>query len=265
MSPHLRIRDWHPPPHPTGLGLRVLCWSTSGEAALALSEQGHEVWCIAETPAIAALIALKVSARRHLPMEGQRALLGIEPLGRRLWLYHRLRPNLQAETRAWWDAHEHLLRAGLVHTGQDELTWENRHRRPFPFNRFGRPPWARSLPAVGTPDGWGSYLHTGKGAAGLTSLLSGKSSPFRVLTCSPEAASDLGTQFDLFWVGNRLHQVQRARIATIWAAFGRVASQDATVWSWQDANSPSTHPEACPRTQSLTQDRLAAPPFRTFA
>lgn len=102
-----------------------------------------------DTPQGAAL-ALCLAGIAELKPAPYAALLGLDPAGRRIWFYHHLRPLLPAAARAFWDAQEPAIRAGLVHSGRFEracLTGQRVWGR-VPGRRLARlglaAAWARS-------------------------------------------------------------------------------------------------------------------------
>jgi S-adenosylmethionine-diacylglycerol 3-amino-3-carboxypropyl transferase len=66
------------------------------------------------------LAELKEVAARVLPVDGLRCFLGLDAFGRRVFLYHEVRPHLSEPARAWWDAHEETIRLGLLGQGRFE-------------------------------------------------------------------------------------------------------------------------------------------------
>lgn len=67
-----------------------------------------------------ALAELKLVATRRLPVQSLRSLLGFDDPGRRVWFYHHVRDDLGPDARAWWDAHEDVVREGICGAGRFE-------------------------------------------------------------------------------------------------------------------------------------------------
>lgn len=90
----------------------VLSVGGGGERALALAIAGCRVTSLHADPVGAATIAL-TRAGASLAPEEQLQVLGILAGGRRVLLYHRLRPALDSASRAFWDAREAWIREGV--------------------------------------------------------------------------------------------------------------------------------------------------------
>ncbi len=107
----------------SGVVLSVL---GAGDVALALSCLSNvELHLVSDESVEFALFELKYTAMRHLHSDNVYNLFGVHPAGRRIYVYHQLRPHLSEFTRQWWDRREHILREGLIHAGQTE----QEHRR----------------------------------------------------------------------------------------------------------------------------------------
>ena len=66
------------------------------------------------------LAELKQVAANRLPPEGLRCLLGLDAFGRRVYLYHEVRPHLSDDACTYWDANEESIRLGLLEQGRFE-------------------------------------------------------------------------------------------------------------------------------------------------
>ena len=107
-----------------------------GDSVLALALSGAELvaW---GSPAEQALLELKlVGTRLRHPEYLQ--LLGLLDPGRRLTLYHLVRPNLSAASRRYWDQHEPTLRVGILSQGHFERGLTRLRERVLPVAMGGR-------------------------------------------------------------------------------------------------------------------------------
>lgn len=107
------------------VGGAVLVFGGSGDEALGLLALGlPEVQVVEPDPGARALLALKHAAAHTLPLATLRSVMGLDEAGRRLFLYHYVRdgrqegagpppPGLSGAERAFWDAHEDLVRRGI--------------------------------------------------------------------------------------------------------------------------------------------------------
>ncbi len=103
-----------------GPGSHVLSIASAGDNSLALALAGAErVTALDLSEPQLHLLALKL-AGGHLAYEEFLQLLGLLPGGRRVFLYHRAREFLAEEPRRYWDAHEDVIREGLLHSGKFE-------------------------------------------------------------------------------------------------------------------------------------------------
>lgn len=118
---------------PVPTGARVLAACSSGACAFALAIAGAEqVIQVAPDDAGLALAELQLVGAHALPVEGLRNLLGYDQPGRRVFLYHQMRGALSPRGRAYWDAHEALLREGLVDAGALERHLAHFRQRVLP-------------------------------------------------------------------------------------------------------------------------------------
>lgn len=99
-----------------------LAWAVdgTGEATFDLAPRVERIVAFAPTFPQYALLHLGRAALLQLPVQSTRALLGVGAPGRRVWFYHYVRGALPADVRAWWDAREGLVRAGILHSGMVE-------------------------------------------------------------------------------------------------------------------------------------------------
>ena len=79
------------------------------------------------------LAELKQTAARVFPVDGLRCLLGLDPFGRRVFLYHQVREHLSEPARAYWDAHEEGIRLGLLDQGRFERYLATFRERVLPW------------------------------------------------------------------------------------------------------------------------------------
>ncbi len=104
----------------------VLSVLGAGDVALRLSCLSNiELRLVSDTPSEVALFELKYTAMRQFHPDNVYNLFGVHPAGRRIYVYHQLRPHLSEFTRQWWDQRESVLREGLIHAGQ----FEQRHKK----------------------------------------------------------------------------------------------------------------------------------------
>ena len=95
--------------------------ASAGDNALAMLANGPaRVIALDREPAQLAALALRVAAYRALAHEELLALLGSRPHDDRLALYARCRPHLDDEARAYWDARQDAVRAGIASAGRFE-------------------------------------------------------------------------------------------------------------------------------------------------
>lgn len=95
--------------------------SSAGDNALALLGAGAEqVVALDLNPAQLACLALRVAAYRELSHSELLALIGSRPSRDRAALYRRCRPLLDADSRAFWDAHGREIDGGIGGAGKFE-------------------------------------------------------------------------------------------------------------------------------------------------
>lgn len=92
----------------------------AGDCAFAAVIRGEGAVVYADAAPQQALVHLKAAAVRALPVQSVRSFLGFGHFGRRVWFYHEVRGGLPDAVRAWWDAREPLIRAGLCQAGLAE-------------------------------------------------------------------------------------------------------------------------------------------------
>ena len=137
----------------------ALVFEASGDDAFGLLG-GGSVTAVVPTASALALVELKRAAAQLLPLQSGLSLLGFAHFGRRIWFYHYVRPHLSDAARAFWDAHEPDIRAGLCDRGRVEAEMRLL-RRSFPLvigaTAPGRLAEASTLDAhrERLADGWG--------------------------------------------------------------------------------------------------------------
>lgn len=115
-----------------GAGGPLLVVGGAGDAAIALLAAGAEaVLAVGADAGAAALIELKAASAALHPLEA-RQLVGLDPAGRRVFLYHRVRAALSDAARAWWDAREDVIRAGVADAGDYERSLARFRRLVLP-------------------------------------------------------------------------------------------------------------------------------------
>ena len=95
----------------------IFSYCATGEHPLLLANSGCSVVAVDSNPVHLALAQLKTVVLRLLPPEGRETLFGLNPFGRRVFLYHRVRNELPENARQFWDAHEHWIRQGILQQG----------------------------------------------------------------------------------------------------------------------------------------------------
>lgn len=102
-------------------GGHCLSISSAGDNALALLGAGAEhVVALDMNPAQLSCLALRVAAYRELSHAELLELIGSRPSARRRDLYRRCRSQLDADTRAFWDAHGNEIDVGIGGAGKFE-------------------------------------------------------------------------------------------------------------------------------------------------
>ena len=102
-------------------GERVLSICSAGDNSFAFClDKASEVVCIDLSQPQLALAELKWLALQELRQSGLLTLLGLNPAGRRVFLYHQLRKGLSPTALRWWDGNEHLIREGVLDSGRFE-------------------------------------------------------------------------------------------------------------------------------------------------
>ncbi len=120
-----RALGWEDPGVLTALGVdahdAALSLDPSGDEGLSLAIAGAgSVEIAAPTAGARALVELKRAALRALPVQSVRSLFGLGHSGRRVWFYHYLRPGLDDAAQRFWDAHEAVVREGILGAGAAE-------------------------------------------------------------------------------------------------------------------------------------------------
>ncbi|HCH63153.1 MAG TPA: hypothetical protein DFR83_10135 [Deltaproteobacteria bacterium] len=130
----------------------VLSVCAAGDNAFALAIDGaRSVTCVHPHRAQLALAELKLLAARVMPVQGLQSILGFDIGGNRVSLYRRrVRDHLSAEARTWWDAHEDMIRAGIVQQGRQAQNLARFRRRVLPL--VHRTKTIRDLLALDRPE-----------------------------------------------------------------------------------------------------------------
>lgn len=106
---------------PVAAGGRLLSIASAGDNALALlTLDPAEVVAVDLSGAQLACLELRMAAFRRLDDSGLLAFLGITASAARLETYRRLRPDLTAAARDFWDAHPQTVAGGVIHAGKFE-------------------------------------------------------------------------------------------------------------------------------------------------
>ncbi len=111
---------------------RILSIASAGDNALALLAGGCEVVAADLSPAQLACVELRAAAFGELDYQDTLAFLGVASSSERLATYRLLAHRLSVGARAYWDSHENLIAAGVIHAGK----FEDYFRR---FRRFVLP------------------------------------------------------------------------------------------------------------------------------
>lgn len=119
---------------PVAAGGRLLSIASAGDNALALlTLDPAEVVAVDLSRAQLAAVALRIAAFRCLEHEELLAFLGVFDDADRLGTYRRLAKLLPAEARAFWDAREADVSAGVIHAGKFERYFRLFRRRVLPL------------------------------------------------------------------------------------------------------------------------------------
>ena len=97
----------------------VLSIGSAGCNAFSLLLAGAKrVVAVDLNPAQIALIHLKKEAIRQCSLKEYRNLLGVDDSSCAVDIYNKIRSVLPADTQFFWDNHQELLAAGIIHTGK---------------------------------------------------------------------------------------------------------------------------------------------------
>ena len=106
---------------PVARGGRLLSIASAGDNVLALlTLDPAEVRAVDLSGAQLACLELRLAAFRKLGREEVLAFLGVMPSAERAAVYRRLRGDLPAAARAYWDAHAPEIATGIIHAGRFE-------------------------------------------------------------------------------------------------------------------------------------------------
>jgi S-adenosylmethionine-diacylglycerol 3-amino-3-carboxypropyl transferase len=106
---------------PVAPGGRLLSIASAGDNALALlTLDPAEVVAVDLNPAQLACVELRIAAFRQLDDAALLGFLGVSPDSARPATYRRLRGDLTADARAFWDAKPEAVRGGIIHAGRFE-------------------------------------------------------------------------------------------------------------------------------------------------
>lgn len=106
---------------PVAVAGRLLSIASAGDNALALlTLDPAAVLAVDLNPAQLAALELRVAAFRRLDDPELLPFLGVSEGGQRPGQYARLRSELSAEARAFWDARPELVERGIIHVGKFE-------------------------------------------------------------------------------------------------------------------------------------------------
>lgn len=98
----------------------VLSIGSAGDNTIALALAGaRSVTAVDLSEPQLALLELKLAGARLHYLE-YRQLLGLDTPGRRVFLYHQVRDALSDRARRYWNAHEHVVREGILGSGRFE-------------------------------------------------------------------------------------------------------------------------------------------------
>lgn len=106
---------------PVARGGRLLSIASAGDNALALlTLDPAEVVAVDLNPAQLACLELRVAAIRCLGEDELLSFLGIGAGARRVEVYARLRGEISADARDFWEANPEIIEAGIIHGGRFE-------------------------------------------------------------------------------------------------------------------------------------------------
>lgn len=111
---------------------RILCLTGTGTRVLdLLCADAEEVVALDANRVQNLLLELKIAAIARLDRRDCLAFLGIAPSATRKETYAKLRSDLTAEARRYWDARKRMIAGGIWHAGQWEslLRWNARFLR----------------------------------------------------------------------------------------------------------------------------------------
>lgn len=112
----------------------VLSVCASGDNSFALAIAGaRSVTAIDLSGPQLALAKLKLAAAKRFDVERFRSFLGLGHIGQRVFLYHEIRPELDAFTRDYWDENEVQIREGLAGCGKFEKYLALFRKRMLPW------------------------------------------------------------------------------------------------------------------------------------
>ena len=115
-------------------GDRCLSIASAGDNTLALlAKSPAHVLALDVSDAQLACLALRVAAYRALEHPELLEMMGSRPSSRREELYHRCRPLLASDMRAFWDAQPDAIRAGIGSAGKFERYFRLFRRRVLPL------------------------------------------------------------------------------------------------------------------------------------
>lgn len=115
-------------------GTVLLSIASAGDNSLALLTAGpRRVIALDLNPAQLACVELRVAAYRELSHPEVLEVIGSVPSTRREDLYRRLRSQLSADIRAFWDAHPNEVRQGIGAAGKFERYFRRFRRRIMPL------------------------------------------------------------------------------------------------------------------------------------
>jgi S-adenosylmethionine-diacylglycerol 3-amino-3-carboxypropyl transferase len=115
-------------------GARCLSIASAGDNTFSLLARGAaSVRAVDLSPAQLALVELKMAAFRHLTHEELLEFLGIRPHRSRRAVYRQLQGSLGTRARAFWDARQAAVEAGVIHAGRLETYFRMFRRWVLPL------------------------------------------------------------------------------------------------------------------------------------